>query len=271
MEGFNQTSMDTVCGSLCYAMGVEPPEHAVTKSEDLCRYVDEALEGRKADRIFMYNPDAIAQWLWQKYPRLFRDIDRYVGLELPIRTVVPSVTPVCFSTMYTGAQPSVHGVTKKQILKIDTFFDAMLRAGKKIALISNLRGSMSTLYLEREMDYYLFNSMEQGIAKASELILKDEYDIIIVYSGFYDKMMHHYGPESVEALSELRVNAATFGILSDLIDQHWKNHDTLVGFAMDHGCHADVTPEGDLGDHGLDITVDVNVMHLYKAYPRNKD
>ena len=42
------------------------------------------------------------------------------------------VTPVCFGTMYTGAQPAVHGIQKyeKPVIQIDTIFDALIRAGK---------------------------------------------------------------------------------------------------------------------------------------------
>ncbi|MBQ8208870.1 MAG: hypothetical protein IJZ89_09090 [Clostridia bacterium] len=28
-----------------------------------------------------------------------------------------------------------------------------------------------------------------------------------------------------------------FDIFDDMIKTHWKKHDTLIGFAMDHGCH----------------------------------
>ena len=62
----NETSLDTLCGALAYAMGIEAPEHAATANETLWHYIDEAFSGQKADRIFMYNPDAIAQWIYEK-------------------------------------------------------------------------------------------------------------------------------------------------------------------------------------------------------------
>ena len=37
--------------------------------------------------------------------------------------------------------------------------------------------------------------------------LDDTYDFIAVYNGNYDSGMHKFGPESIEALSELRANA----------------------------------------------------------------
>ena len=99
---------------------------------------------------------------------------------------MPSVTPVCFGTMYTGAQPSVHGIQKyeKPVITIDTLFDALLRAGKKVALITYGKCSLSKIFLERNIDYYHFD--EGGIAsvnaKAMEVILNDKHDFIVIYN-----------------------------------------------------------------------------------------
>ena len=69
---------------------------------------------------------------------------------------------------------------------------------------------MSKIYLERDMDYYIYDTVEEVNAKAAELIVADKYDFIAVYNGNYDAIMHKYGPESMEAISELRANARTF-------------------------------------------------------------
>jgi len=111
------------------------------------------------------------------------------------------------------------------------------------------------------------SSCEQVNAKAAELILKDEHDFIVVYNGNYDARMHKFGPEGIEALAELRANAHAFGVISNMVNEHWKDHNTLVGFAMDHGCHE---IDGGCGSHGLDMEEDLNIVHLYKAYPASK-
>ena len=106
----NEISLDTVCSALTYAMGIPAPEHSAEKNPVIANYVDEALAGEKVDRVFMYNPDAIAQWIKEKYPALLSDVSELTDVEVPLRSVMPSVTPVCFGTMYTGAQPEVHGI-----------------------------------------------------------------------------------------------------------------------------------------------------------------
>ena len=117
------------------------------------------------------------------------------------------------------------------------------------------------------MDYFLLENgdVDEVNAVSAELILRDEHDFILIYNGNYDYKMHHFGPESVEALSELRANVRTFMSISQLIRRNWKHHNTLVGFAMDHGCHA---IDGNAGSHGLDMEEDLNIVHLYKGYPK---
>ena len=265
----NKTSLDTLCAALCEAMGVEPPEKAAGANSDLVEYAAGAFNGQKADRIFMYNPDAVAQWIFEKYPHLMKEVVDRTDLQIPFCTVMPSVTPVCFGTMYTGAQPEVHGIQAyvKPVIKIDTLFDAMIRAGKKCAIVSTSGDSLSEIYLEREMDYYIYDTVEEVDAKAVELILRDEHDFIVCYNKDYDAKMHRYGPEGTEALAELRSNAEDFAMYDVLIQNHWKHHNTLVGFAMDHGCHE--IKDG-MGSHGLDMPEDLNIVHFYKAHPAEK-
>lgn len=265
MSKLNEQSLDRLCGALAYAMGIQAPEKAAAPSLDLCMYINEKSNEKKVDRIFMYNPDAIGQWIYEKYPSLFLEADKYTELKIPFQTVMPSVTPVCFGTMYTGAQPAIHGIQRyeKPIIKIDTLFDALIRAGKKPCIIADSECSMGKIYLERDMDYFIYDTIEEVNAKAAEIIIEDKYDFVTVYNGNYDSAMHKTGPESLMALSEARVNSRTFGIFSEMIAEHWKKHNTLVGFAMDHGCHE---IDGELGSHGLDMPEDLNIVHLYKLY-----
>ncbi|MBO4326222.1 MAG: alkaline phosphatase family protein [Clostridia bacterium] len=261
----NENSLDTICAALAHAMGIEPPENAAPANPELVEYIDRKLGDQKADRIFMYNPDAIAQWIYEKYKDLLLEATEHSDIEIPLRTVMPSVTPVCFATMYTGAQPEVHGIRKyeKPVVMIDTLFDALIRAGKKAAIVSQLDCSMSAIFREREMDYFIYPTVSESNAKSAELILSDQYDFIAVYNKNYDAVMHKTGPEGVNALAELRVNAESFAFFSHLIRKHWAEHNTLVGFAMDHGCHE---IDGQLGSHGLDMEEDLNIVHLYRIY-----
>lgn len=265
----NPVSLDTLCAALAYAMGIDAPACAAEKNDSLVQYVDTALQGKKADRIVMYNPDAVAQWIFEKYPAFFKEALRHTELQIPFSTVMPSVTPVCFGTMYTGAQPAVHGIRKyeKPVIRIDTLFDALIRAGKKPVIIAETNCSLAHIFCEREMDYFIYSTIEEVNAKAAEVILEDKYDFIVVYNGNYDSRMHKTGPESTASLGELRCNVQSFAWIASMIEKHWKSHNTLLGFAMDHGCHE---IDGENGSHGLDMDEDLNIVHLYRAYPAEK-
>ena len=266
----NKNSLDTICAALCYAMGVKAPSISAPANKDLVEYIDKVFAGEKADRILMYNPDAVAQWIYEKYASYCREAKHYTEIEIPLQTVMPSVTPVCFATMYTGAQPEIHGIRKyaKPVLTVETIFDAMIKAGKKCAIITSGECSISKIFLERKLDYFHYakgEAVNRANAMAAEVIIRDQHDFVVVYNGNYDSVMHKFGPESMEAISELRANSIDFATLSNLVERNWSAHNTLVGFAMDHGCHE---IDGNCGAHGLDMEEDLNIVHLYKGYPK---
>ena len=268
-QTYNSASIDTICGALAYALGIKPPKLAAEKNFELSNYIDKVFDGEKADRVVMYNPDAIGQWIYEKYPEFFRETKMRTDKEIYLSTVMPSVTPVCFATMYTGVQPSVHGIQKYEqpVLTIETIFDSLIDAGKKIAIITYAGCSIAKIFLGRNLDYYHYpdGNISDVNAKAAELILRDEHDFIVIYNGNYDGIMHKNGPESAKALAELRVNDHIFSTIANLIRTNWIHHNTLLGFAMDHGCHE---IDGNCGSHGLDMCDDINIVHLYKGYKR---
>ncbi len=260
----NTHSLDTLCAALCYAAGIGAPAQAANANPDLCAYLDANGAAGTCDRIFMYNPDAIAHWISDKYPDFIAEVKKLAPQPLPLRAVMPSVTPVCFGTMYTGAQPEVHGIRSytKPVITIDTLFDTMIRAGKKCAIVCTDGDSLSRIYNERDMDYFYYPTLDEVNAKAAELILEDRHDLIVVYNGNYDSTMHRWGTEHPLSLGALRANAHTFAMFEALIRSHWQNHKTLLGFAMDHGCH-DI--DGGCGSHGLDMDEDLDILHFYSV------
>ena len=260
-------SLDTLCAALAYAMKIDAPECSADANHELVDFIDENFGERGVERIFMYNPDAIGEWVYKKYPHLLKEAVANTDIAVNFETVMPSVTPVCFGTMYTGAQPAVHGIRTyaKPVIKIDSLFDAMIRSGKKCAIVAESGCSMAEVFLEREMDYYIYDTIPEVNARACQLIFEDEYDLICVYNGNYDSVMHKTGPESVDALSEMRANSHAFATFCNLIKSTWK-HDALIGFAMDHGCHE---IDGNCGSHGLDMDEDLHIVHMYAALQKD--
>lgn len=249
-----------VAASLCNALGIEAPETA-EKSLDV---MNKLAEDKGVDRVFMYNPDAVALWVFEKYTDLFTPIMLNSDITLPLQTVMPSVTPVCFATMYTGAEPAVHGIQSytKPVVRTDSVFDVLIRNGKKPCIVSTGNDSMSKIFLEREMDYFIVETPDEANEKAVELIKEDKYDLICVYNGNYDGRMHRVGPEGDEAIDALKHNVKAYETFTQAIRENWKNHKTLLGFAPDHGCHE---IDGGAGSHGLMMPEDMNIVHFYKV------
>ena len=257
-ELFCPFELTGIAASITGALGVAAPAQAAPALEIMKKFT----EGKGIDRVLMYNPDAVGLWLFGKYTEIFAPVMLNTQLTLPLKTVMPSVTPVCFATMYTGALPDVHGIKayRKPVVKTDSVFDALIRAGKKPCIVSTGEDSMSKIFLEREMDYFIVDTPDEANAKAVELIKEDKYDLICVYNANYDSTMHKVGPEGEEALDALRHNSAAFEMLADAVKENWKSHTTLIGYAPDHGCHE---VDGGSGSHGLEMAEDMNIIHFY--------
>ena len=267
MDTENTMRITQTMATIAELMGFSVTEQADVANETVLQAAKEKFSGQKVQKALLYNPDAIALWLYQKYTHEFAPVIAQSQMALPVRSVMPSVTPVCFGTFYTGAQPAIHGIQTyaKPVITIDTLFDTLIRAGRKPAIVAEAHCSIAEIFLNREMDYFIYPTIAEVNAKAAELIVEDSYDLIVVYNGNYDTVMHRHGPEGLEALCELKANAQAYATFDALIRTHWKAHNSLVGFAMDHGCHA---IDGGCGSHGLEMPEDLNILHFYKAYPK---
>lgn len=258
----------SVAPSLAQIMGFDAPRESGSTNAALLQMAKAALDGRIATRALLYNPDAVAFHLYARYTDYFLPVLKNTALALPMQSVMPSVTPVCFASMYTGAMPETHGIQAyvKPVLTCDTLFDAAIRAGLRPAIVSTSGDSISKIFLERPMDYFIYDTVEEVNEKAAQLIAENEYDILVIYNGNYDSTMHRYAPESEEALAALRANTAQFDQFVSLVKKHWHEHDTLIAFAPDHGCHP---IDGGLGSHGLDMSEDMIIAHFYGAIPQH--
>ncbi|MBO5218396.1 MAG: alkaline phosphatase family protein [Clostridia bacterium] len=264
MAEFNSISLTALCADICDCMGIEPPKEA-EKSQGKVK----AMVGdRTCDRVVMYNPDAMAQWLVEKYPELYAPVAERCALSYPMATVMPSVTPVCFGTMYTGLYPVKHGIQKyeKPVLACETIFDTAIRQGKKCAIVANEKCSIGMIFLNRDMDYFLYPASAEGdeqvVQKGIELIKEDKYDLLVIYNGMYDSVMHATFPESEQAMDRLKHHVGAFTRIHEAVKEvnAASSHTTLVGFATDHGVH---TNENGRGSHGKEIPEDINITHFY--------
>ena len=267
---YNKTSLTRFAATVATLAGVEKPAYADAPMDWVCDVVNDLCK-EGFDRILIHNPDAMGMFLYEKYPDMFESVLKNTQLTVPFRSPTPSWTPVCFATMYTGAEPAVHGIQEyaKPIIRIDTLFDALIRAGKKVAILATEKSSMATIFQERDMDIFTFDTEANVVTKAQELIIEDSYDVLIVYTIEYDKVEHRQGPEAPKALAAAYRECSIFDQLVSTVKRNWTMHNTLIAFAPDHGVHQNppdtVNSRGLplLGDHGTDMPEDLNTLHYF--------
>lgn len=265
----NSYAMTQFAASIAHALGVEVPACSAESIPLVDRFVQQRLGGT-ADRVLIYNPDCMGQWFWQKYTPMYEALTSHVQLTVPVATVMPAVTPVCFGTMYTGAMPAVHGIQTytKPVIEIDSLFDAARRGGKRVAIVAVAQSSMAMIFAQRDVDYYLLPYDDEVTDKALALIQEDTYDLIVVYHQEYDDMIHDFTPEAPEAMTAAAHHIAAFDQLATAVEEHWQQHNSLIVWASDHGCHLDWNGTG---NHGEFRDEDINVVHFYGAVPRTED
>lgn len=261
MSGFNKICISRVAATIEKLLSVK--EHAGA-AEPIDEVINKALDvfDGNCDRVFMYNPDAIGEWVYEKYRDKFEPMEEFTDLSLEMLSVMPSVTPACFGTMYSGMMPEVHGIQAyvKPVLKVETVFDALPASSKKCAIVSTANDSISMIFLERNVDYFVYKTKEECNKKALELIEKNVYDLIVLYNGDYDHYMHRVSPDGKRALKALSENVSTYCEIYDAIKKNWKGKNTVLAFAPDHGCHRFYKL---LGQHGLNVPSDMNIRHFY--------
>lgn len=265
----NSVSMTQVAATITDALNIPAPKEAAAPMP-FVRMLFEKHKMEKAQKLLIYNPDAMGMWLFQKYTDLFAPVLKHTEVGVPVRSVLPSVTPVNFGSMYTGVEPAVHGIEtyKKVLIKQESLFDCIEKSDLRIVYIATEDSSMSIIFQERNIDYIIVPKDEDVNEKAKELIEADLYDVYLVYNLEYDDCIHLTHPESELSLSAMKHHINAFDTLCDLCEEKWKNYDSLVCWMTDHGIHKN---EEGHGVHGADIEEDVNVMHFFGAWKGTTD
>ncbi|MDD2715042.1 MAG: alkaline phosphatase family protein [Candidatus Wallbacteria bacterium] len=245
---------------ICHLFGIRLPE----QSSDYIPGEVLALENECTlciERCLIYAPDAVGSFLFGYCPAVFKEIKAAAPIELPLRAAFPPVTPVCFATMFTGTSPEEHGLSvyHKPVLKCDTLFDALIRAGKRVAIVAVKNSSIDLIFRERELDYFSEESDSQVIERALYLIERNHHDFILAYNQEFDDSLHATTPVSEQSIQAVKNHTASFLRLARAANQHWKLCNRAILFAPDHGAHSD--PLTGKGTHGQDIPEDMDIWH----------
>ena len=215
-----------------------------------------------AQRALVYCPDAFGYHALAKLPDLHERLRRLSTHEVELVSMFPPKTPVCFASLFTGGSPEEHGIRRyeRPVLACDTVFDALVRAGKRVAIVAVRDSSIDLIFRERAVDYFSVTYDSLATACALDLLKRDEHEVIVVYHQEYDDLLHATGPFSELAVRALEHHVASWEILVDAASRAWMQN-FFVAFTPDHGGH--VEPDGNAGDHGDDRPEDMQLRHFF--------
>ncbi len=218
----------------------------------------------KAEKALVFLPDAIGNHLWEIRPEWLKRVAALAPHILEVEAAYPSVTPVCFATMFTGLTPAEHGISRyeKPVLQVETAFDILVQAGKRVALVAVQNSSMDLIFRGRAISYF---SMPDDFAveeQAMNLMNSENYDVVVAYQQAYDDNLHAYGVFSQEALNAAEEHISSFEKVFKVFMEAWKGYKKLILFAPDHGAH---NVDG-RGTHGDNVPSDMQLKHFYGFY-----
>jgi len=259
--------IDSVAPTICSLMGVQPPRGST--AEPIAELLEEGrrvLGGEPVEKALLYAPDAIGEWLYQMYRDEFKGVLEAAPIEVPVLSMTPSSTPVCYGSMFTGLKPEGHGIMKyeKPVLECDTMFDALARAGKSVAIVAVKDSSIDLIFRRRPIDYYTEEYDPEVEERVLRLLREDDYDLILAYNQGYDDAMHGSTPTSPKAIEAFRRHLRTFERLAYSFEDRYGDRNRLIAFLPDHGTHVD--PDTGRGSHGTDSPEDMEVRHFWGVY-----
>lgn len=267
-------SIGDLTPTICHLFGVPEPEQCGgTVIAEVADQADKLMNGEgKTQRAVLFCADALGEHQRQHFREDFQEIEKVAGFRIRSVSVLPSVTPVCYATIFSGAAPCAHGIQKyeKPVLQIETLFDVFAKAGKNVAVLSVNTSSIDTIFRKRQVDYYSFHFNRPGEMTGSDdkameftrrFIQEDAYDLIVCYMTNYDHQMHHFGPFSPEAAEQAHLAAKRFKQLQEDMDKYWAKYNRALVFVPDHGGH---NTDETHGGHGSDLPEDMIVNHYYR-------
>jgi predicted AlkP superfamily pyrophosphatase or phosphodiesterase len=217
--------------------------------------------------MLIFCPDALGKHLYSTQTSAWEAVVRHATHTEELHAELPSVTPVCFASMFTGAAPERHGITKyeKPVLRCDTVFDSLARAGKRVAIVAVKGSSIDTIFRGRNVDYFSEDYDPQVTQRTEALIAEDGHDVVLAYLQEYDDTLHRTTPFSLDALQAMRNNIAAFDRLASTVHRAWTKYNRALLFCPDHGGHIDTNTGR--GTHGAACAEDLEVVHFFGLHP----
>ena len=269
----NNISATRLAATIAKIADIEKPLQAEEPIEWISDIMEERLGG-KAEKVLIFSADAIPAWLVRKYPEKFATVWKHTPMMIPVRTALPTITPIDYAAFFSGAQPEINGVDRylkpiiseeitQPLLKSDSLIASAVRSGKKVCVITCSDGCIGAMLSKSGADFRIIpnDDDEAMFEEAGKVVESKEYDFVFLYQLGYDYAQHKAGPEGETALETLDKIIKRFSVLYKTARENWSGR-TLVLFHTDHGCHK----EEEKGNHGKDNPEDTDIFHFWGGF-----
>lgn len=246
--------MRSLAPTVCSILGVRPPGSA--DAEPFMEAVDSMGE---KERLAVVVIDAFGVSTWTaarlETPTFNALANRHL---LHFRSVMPTITPVNFATMLTGAGPDVHMIRDRtQELKLETIFDVLREKGATSATAARALSSLGILIspLADRPGIAESNTDEEVTALAIDA-LGEGVELLWVQLLDVDNAGHAHGPLSPQGIAATK--RADRHLREIAVRAQEEDYGILV--LADHGQHTILREDGsEGGTHGTYSDEDVYV------------
>ena len=257
METLKEYSMRGIAPTVSKILRLPPLAQATGSA---IRQIVQDLAG--CDRVAILAPDALGEFAWLQWRNEMPWLSSlHAKRSIILHAILPSVTPVNFACMVTGAEASVHGIQKKRdSFQCETLFDLVRAAEGKSAGIG-LDGYTGDLLLGRYADIWGNAGQDDDDADVADKVIeiadKHAPRFLITQFGVVDTLFHKYGPSSAEMIPALRDT----DVRLRRVTEHLKGLGYGVILLADHGQHdrKNAGPNEKKGAHGTDSPEDCRV------------
>lgn len=156
---------------------------------------------------------------------------------IALRAESPPCTSANVASLLTGATPSVHGVTSKNMdLKYESIFDCMAGCALKTSVVAREKPSLRCLLSQRASDVSrLSEGDDRAVFQRAEKVIQELHPHFIwIHLSDLDRLSHLSGSESAESAGALIRIDRRAEALASLLYRHC--YATLI--TADHGQHS---------------------------------
>ena len=257
----------SVTPTLCALCGVRAPfDGEAPPLQAVLALARETLGGEPVRRCLVFAPDALGDQFAAARPDLVAAVAAIAPLAVPLRSIDPPWTPVCFASMFTGAPPraTASGNTRSRCSPSTPSSTRSFARGAAWPSSRCADSSMDLIFRGRALDYFTEKYDPWVTEKALSLVAADRDDLVMLPPGVRRRHARAR-PRPSRGARGARNHVEAFADLAAAVEGAWARHPRALVFAPDHGAHPDPSTGG--GTHGPPTPADMDLAHCWAVRP----